>query len=129
MTTPSRLNLRERVRKVSDHPRVLIVEDNHDLVEFLTYILRHKRPGLDLSVAFTSQEIDYATSYDIALIDVMLAESEMDGLEVSHLVRVSNPDCRIVIWSAGNPLTEIGDADIGIQKPASTDEILEAMLL
>ena len=114
--------------------RVLLAEDEPNIVESLTFIL--ERSGFDVSVTTTGREaLEEAQSAtpDILILDVMLPE--MDGYEVLRRLRADNRTTALPVLM----LTAKGQredretaiacgADMFITKPFVNSELIAAVL-
>ena len=99
--------------------KVLIVDDNHDLLEFFCILM--EKNGFEIRGASSKTEIDtYLQSFnpDLIMIDVMLGNE--DGREISKNIKLSHNHIPIILLS-GNPeaLTNLSEYNIDdvIEKP------------
>tara|TARA_B100000965_G_C19335148_1_gene644848 strand:+ start:335 stop:712 length:378 start_codon:yes stop_codon:yes gene_type:complete len=113
--------------------RVLLAEDEPNIVESLTFIL--ERSGFDVSVTTTGREAleeAQSTTPDILILDVMLPE--MDGYEVLRRLRADNRTTALPVLM----LTAKGQredretaiacgADMFITKPFVNSELIAAV--
>jgi two-component system OmpR family response regulator len=119
---------------VSDTPRVLVVDDEPNIVELLHTALRFV--GYDVRAATTAtQALELAESFrpDLVVLDVMLPD--LDGFEVSHRLRGLLPDVRVVFLTARDQaadavagLTRAG-GDEYVRKPFNLDELIARLAL
>ena len=78
------------------HYKILVVDDDHDIVEILTYNL--KIEGYDVINAFNGKQAIKKTKLfkpDIILMDVMMPE--MDGIEACSIIRENNYSAESII--------------------------------
>lgn len=119
------------------NPRILVVDDERDLAELLSYNLRKR--GFDVSVALDGREALHKASQqkpDIMLLDVMLPG--LSGIEVAERLREdpSTADIPIVMLTARtSEHDELSGLSVGaddyISKPFSIEVVvarLEAVL-
>lgn len=108
--------------------RVLIVEDEPNIVVSLEFLLAHE--GYVVEVASTGpQALERATSFapDLVLLDVMLPD--LDGFEVCRMLRAGSDEVRIILLTARGREAErhkgldLG-ADLYVTKPFSTRQLL-----
>lgn len=93
---------------------VRLVEDNPDLVMLITRVLEPYVKKVELTVTdsnFTTL-LDRESWYgvDVALIDVLLGEPDLDGRDILAWLKEERPDIRRVVLSAvGNVFPELGE--------------------
>jgi len=114
-----------------DHPRVLVVDDDKDVGEFLRDAL--SRWNYDVSLAAHGREAVRLIShqiFDAALVDIWMPE--MDGLQVLDEIKQHDPALEVVMMT-GNPMVETavqalksGAYDYLI-KPLNLDELQHLM--
>jgi len=114
-----------------DHPRVLVVDDDKDVGEFLRDAL--SRWNYDVSLAVHGREAVRLIShqiFDAALVDIWMPE--MDGLQVLDEIKRHDPALEVVMMT-GNPMVETavqalksGAYDYLI-KPLNLDELQHLM--
>ena len=114
-----------------DHPRVLVVDDDKDVGEFLRDAL--SRWNYDVSLATHGREAVRLIShqiFDAALVDIWMPE--MDGLQVLDEIKRHDPALEVVMMT-GNPMVETavqalksGAYDYLI-KPLNLDELQHLM--
>ncbi len=122
-----------------DHNKqtILIVEDNHDLLEELTLIFCEE--GYDVSQAVNG--VEAITVLEVARIDLIITDihmPKMDGLELGMQARDLYPDSKIILITGGGRQLEGRERhsylDVGgklikpdglLKKPFDTDEALE----
>jgi DNA-binding response OmpR family regulator len=108
-------------------PRILLVEDDEPIAEFVSLELKHE--GYEIEVAYDGQEgLDRALNenWDIILLDIMLPE--ISGMEICRRVR-SVSDVPIVMLTAKQSIPDrVAGLDIGaddyITKPFAIEELL-----
>jgi DNA-binding NtrC family response regulator len=114
---------------VEEKRKVLIVDDDRDIVSIVSTILRGK--GWDITAAYSGQEaLEAVTSSkpDIILLDIMMPE--MNGIEVLKRIKKIDADARIIMITAfGDVESYLDSMELGayeyINKPFETDELLE----
>ena len=114
-----------------DHPRVLVVDDDKDVGEFLREAL--SRWNYEVSLAAHGREAVRLIShqiFDAALVDIWMPE--MDGLQVLDEIKRHDPALEVVMMT-GNPMVETavqalksGAYDYLI-KPLNLDELQHLM--
>lgn len=115
---------------MSAHKHILVVDDERDLTELLTYNL--KKAGYHVSVAFSGrQALESVASHvpDLILLDVMLPE--FSGTEIANRVR-TNPKTAgvpiIMVTAKGEELDQVVGLTVGaddyISKPFSMKVLL-----
>lgn len=99
---------------------VRLVEDRSDLILLLHHIL-NLRGGADLSV--TTNDFDRLFSVeswegvDVALVDIMLGDPEISGIDVLRFLKQNLPNIRRVVYSAVAHQKEFADlADVVLTK-------------
>mgnify|MGYP005673253051 FL=1 len=113
------------------HYKILVVDDDPDIVEILTYNL--KIDGYDVINAFNGKEAVKKTKLfvpDIILMDVMMPV--MNGIEACSIIREKNysPECIIIFLSArSEDFTQLAAFDAGgddyITKPVKPKILLK----
>ena len=113
------------------HYKILVVDDDSDIVEILTYNL--KIDGYDVINAFNGKEAVKKTKLfvpDIILMDVMMPV--MNGIEACSIIREKNysPECIIIFLSArSEDFTQLSAFDAGgddyITKPVKPKILLK----
>lgn len=113
------------------NPRVLIVDDNENLLRFLKLVLKNQ--GWELIVTSSGAEavsIAASRTLELALIDYMLPD--LDGLAVAKSIQSRQPSAQIILMTGGGQmsLTEktglAGTVPI-LQKPFLINELLDLM--
>ena len=109
--------------------RVLVVDDQVDVIEVLIHILR-KKPHYE--VVTTTNPIEAldrvkATRFDIVLSDVTMPE--MRGTELVGHIQVASPSTRIILMSGeGRPQVAPSVKIFGfLQKPIAADQLLKTL--
>lgn len=108
--------------------KILIVDDNHDLVEFLRILLRHH--GFTVSTAFSGRQcLDRvrAEPIDLVVLDVMMPQ--MDGLTVCRELKRLHPALPVMLLTAKDDLaTRAAAMTLGVSefltKPVNIDDFL-----
>ncbi len=114
----------------SDMPKVLVVDDDPDLVAICSLVLESE--GYSVAAARNGCEaVDKVTGdgVDIMLLDVMMPT--LDGLSVCKIIK-RNPRTRhlpIIIMSASDALGEqgLGLADAVLHKPFDIEKLLHTV--
>ena len=114
---------------VSEKRRVLIVDDDRDIVTIVSTILGGR--GWDIKAAYNGREALEAVTLskpDIILLDIMMPE--MNGIEVLKRIKKIDADARIIMITAfGDVESYLDSMELGayeyINKPFETDELLE----
>jgi DNA-binding NtrC family response regulator len=114
---------------VSEKRRVLIVDDDRDIVTIVSTILGGR--GWDIKAAYNGREALEAVTLskpDIILLDIMMPE--MNGIEVLKRIKKIDTDARIIMITAfGDVESYLDSMELGayeyINKPFETDELLE----
>jgi len=108
--------------------KILIVDDNHDLVEFIRLLLRHH--GFIVSTAFSGREClerVRAEPTDLLILDVMMPQ--MDGLTVCRELKQLCPGLPVMLLTAKDDLaTRAAAMALGVSefltKPVNVDDFL-----
>jgi len=124
MTSPSTLPTTDR----SPSKTVLIVDDNKDLVEFVTLLLSHH--GFKVRSAFNGPdclELVRTEAIDLAVLDVMMPK--MDGIQVCKELKRLAPSLPVMFLTAKDDLATRSEAmAIGVceflAKPVNIDDFL-----
>jgi pilus assembly protein CpaE len=111
--------------------RILVIDDNAEMLEMLKMILHHQGDHEVLLSAEARQGLESARTYrpDVAIIDVMMPE--MNGYEVVRRLR-ADPDTAemiiIVLTARGQPVDRKAAMDVGanyyMSKPVDAGELL-----
>src|SRR3989441_79236 len=107
-----------------DHPRVLVVDDDKDVGEFLRDAL--SRGNYDVSLAAHGREAVRLIShqiFDAALVDIWMPE--MDGLQVLDEIKRHDPALEVVMMT-GNPMV---GAAVQALKSAAYDYLIKPLNL
>ena len=117
------------VSSTTAKPMLLIVDDNADLLKFLTSVL--KALGTDIISEETGQQaIDLARQerIDLALVDYILPD--LDGLKLASRLQTDRPSLKVIIMTGGR--LSSGDEERCsrdgwslIQKPFLVEDLLE----
>ena len=107
--------------------RILLVEDNRALSDWLAKVLRQDRYVVDC--VYSGSDADAAlqtNSYDLAVLD--LALPRLDGREVLRRLRARNDNVAVLILTADNTtVSRVSGLDIGaddyLAKPFDLDEL------
>ena len=112
-------------------PRILLVDDDPGVIRALWRLLRQARPDLVVNTASSTAQALQALSehsYDIVLTDLQMPGG--GGRSVLRAFKQSSPETARIVHSSQpeSPDTSVGeDAHVILAKPASEDEILEAI--
>lgn len=115
------------IRMTVNNPKILIVEDEEDLAEFISLELTHE--GYDTEIAIDGREgLDKALAapWDLILLDIMLPG--LSGLEICRRIRAEH-DTPIVMLTARQAVPDrVAGLDAGaddyIGKPFAIEELL-----
>lgn len=107
--------------------RVLIVDDNPDMREFVAIVLDSENEVVEAS---GPTSIDWDNPCDVALVDWMMPEAPGD--EVALLIRENWPACRILLWTAIDDgayikARSLPQFDGGVRKPVSPEGLRRAV--
>lgn len=110
--------------------RVLIVEDDSGIAEFLQLELEHE--GYDILYAAdgrTALDIFEKNAPDLVLLDIMLPQ--LNGLEVLRRIRKTSNTPVIMLTAQGNTFDKVSGLDSGaddyLAKPFEIEELLARM--
>lgn len=115
--------------------KVRVVEDNADLVMYLTYALERE----DIEVVVTDRDFKRLIEADTAPglwdgIDVALLDYSMPGITgaaIAAWLQVNRPHIRRVMWTAIAAALDDPDLpmmlDVLLGKPVNMDELIEAI--
>jgi DNA-binding response OmpR family regulator len=108
--------------------RILIVEDDRKLAEFVARGLRAERFAVDVAVTGREGEsLINSYDYDLLLLDLMLPQ--MSGTELLHRVRLSHPSLPVLVLTARDAIEDKvmhfeAGADDYLTKPFDFAELL-----
>ena len=109
--------------------RVLVVDDQVEVVEILIHILRKKTPYEIVTTTDPIEALDRvkSTRFDIVLSDVTMPG--MRGPELVSHIQVASPTTRIILMSGEGPPQVPPSVKIFgfLQKPITSDELLETL--
>jgi CheY-like chemotaxis protein len=110
-------------------PIVLIVDDNAELLKFLTTVLQAL--GIEIVTAETGEQatnLSRQKRIDVALVDYLLPD--LDGLKLSSRLQIGRPSLKVIIMTGGR--LSSGDEErcsrdgwALIQKPFLVEDLLE----
>jgi len=102
-----------RVLKLGEFVRILLVEDNQALAEGLSAILRSSGYAVDAVADGASAEaVAAAETYDLVILDLNLPE--MDGLDVLRAMRArANKAAVMILTARGTPEERVRGLDLG----------------
>lgn len=120
-------------KNIWNNKTILVVEDDYSSQLLLKYGIS----DYCSNVIFTNKGddvLDIVNSYDIDMIlmDVKLKNSEMDGCELTRIIKSDNPDIKIIIQSAHALSKEVtqckkSGCDYYMSKPLNIKFLLEKM--
>lgn len=111
--------------------RILVLEDESSIREFV--VINLKRAGYSVLEASDGEEALHIFSQnpdiDIAILDVMLEGSRLDGIEVCQRMRAENPSVGIIMLTAKTQELDklsgfMSGADDYVTKPFSPSELM-----
>ncbi|GMA48744.1 putative transcriptional regulatory protein YkoG [Alicyclobacillus contaminans] len=112
---------------MSDRYRILVVEDEEDIAEFLAMEFEYE--GYAVTTALDGREglkLALEKSWDIILLDVMLPH--MSGMEVCRRIRAVSQVPIIMLTARGSVPDRVAGLDAGaddyLQKPFAIEELL-----
>lgn len=109
-------------------PRILVVDDEESLCEFLSIMLRKDRYEVDVTLSGTKAlEMISEKNYDIVITDIQMPES-VSGLELLHYINENFTNTLVILMTAFASLESAIDAvNKGafayIQKPFRIEEL------
>jgi two-component system response regulator TctD len=107
--------------------RILLVEDNRELSDWLARVLRQDRYVVDCVYAGAEADAALQTNtYDLVILDLSLPK--LDGREVLRRLRTRNDNVGVLILTADNTMvSRVNGLDIGaddyLAKPFDLDEL------
>ena len=107
--------------------RILLVEDNRELSDWLAKVLRQDRYVVDCVYAGVDADAALHTNtYDLVILDLSLPK--LDGREVLRRLRARNDNVAVLILTADNTsVSRVNGLDIGaddyLAKPFDLDEL------
>ncbi len=116
---------------MTERARVLVVDDNSDLLETFSLIL--KRRGYDVDTAadgVSALNMFKTGQYDITLMDIVMPR--MNGVEAFKKIRKINPEARVILMTAYFEDEQISNAlDEGaysaVHKPIDIDRLMKLL--
>ena len=118
--------------RVSDRPRLLVVEDDKDLCELLRRML--ERAGFDTVGAGNGREAIVQLGLEqIDLVITDIAMPEMDGVELMRVMKRDRPDLPIIALSGIEDVLEYRriaahlGARVALRKPVNKAELIGAV--
>ena len=111
--------------------RVLVIEDNADLREYLRLALESQDYQV-LTAAHGQEAIGYLNGHHVDAVVTDLFMPEMDGIEVIAAVRKKFPDVRVIAISGKPGVDYLGVArELGVaatlRKPFEVEQLLAAL--
>lgn len=108
--------------------RILLCEDERDLSDALSTILKHNNYSVD-QVYDGLEALDYleASNYDVVILDIMMPK--LDGVEVLRRLRASGSDIPVIMLTAKSQVEDkiLGldsGADDYLTKPFDSSELI-----
>lgn len=108
--------------------RILLCEDERDLSDALSAILKHNNYSVD-QVYDGLEALDYleASNYDVVILDIMMPK--LDGIEVLRRLRASGSDIPVIMLTAKSQIDDkiLGldsGADDYLTKPFDSSELV-----
>lgn len=108
--------------------RILLCEDERDLSDALSTILKHNNYSVD-QVYDGLEALDYleASNYDVVILDIMIPK--LDGVEVLRRLRASGSDIPVIMLTAKSQVEDkiLGldsGADDYLTKPFDSSELI-----
>ena len=100
--------------------RILLVEDNRELSDWLAKVLRQDRYVVDCVYAGVDADAALHTNtYDLVILDLSLPK--LDGREVLRRLRARNDNVAVLILTADNTsVSRVNGLDIGAETPPET---------
>ena len=110
--------------------KILIVEDEKQMADFISLELKHE--GYDVDICYDGEqgyENAIKTDYDIILLDIMLPK--INGMEVCRRLRTKQNTPIIMLTAKGEVTDKVNGLDIGaddyLTKPFEIEELLARM--
>lgn len=110
--------------------KILIVEDEKQMADFITLELKHE--GYEVDICYDGEqgyENAIKTNYDIILLDIMLPK--INGMEVCRKLRMKKDTPIIMLTAKGDITDKVNGLDIGaddyLTKPFEIEELLARM--
>ena len=110
--------------------KILIVEDEKQMADFITLELKHE--GYEVDICYDGEqgyENAITTNYDIILLDIMLPK--INGMEVCRKLRMKKDTPIIMLTAKGDITDKVNGLDIGaddyLTKPFEIEELLARM--
>jgi two-component system, NtrC family, response regulator len=112
--------------------RVLIIDDEYEVQNFFSYLLRNK--GLELSFASNRAEVDTCLTYEpyqLVLVDLKLPDT--NGIDILKKMKQAMPACKVVIMTGYSTVKSALEAirlgaDDYIEKPFDDINELEMLI-
>ena len=112
--------------------KILIVEDEKQMADFITLELKHE--GYEVDICYDGEkgyEKAINTNYDIILLDIMLPK--INGMEVCRRLRIKKETPIIMLTAKGDITDKVNGLDIGaddyLTKPFEIEELLARMIV
>lgn len=114
--------------------KILILDDNPDLLHSLELVLRHG--GFETAKALSGKEalaLQRTAPADVLITDILMPD--VDGMEIIDEFRKRWPQVRIIAMSGGGEMvrgdylsvaTQIG-ADVTLRKPVDPEQLLQLL--
>lgn len=110
--------------------KILIVEDERQMADFITLELKHE--GYEVDICYDGEqgyENAINKNYDIILLDIMLPK--INGMEVCRRLRIKKETPIIMLTAKGDITDKVNGLDIGaddyLTKPFEIEELLARM--
>ena len=110
--------------------KILIVEDEKQMADFINLELKHE--GYEVDICYDGEqgyENAIKTNYDIILLDVMLPK--INGMEICRRLRTKKDTPIIMLTAKGDITDKVNGLDIGaddyLTKPFEIEELLARM--
>lgn len=117
---------------MSNKPRFLVVDDEREVCNFFSYLLKNK--GYEVETANTGKEtLDRLASFkfNVALVDLKLPDN--DGLNILKIIKEKQPECEVIIITGYSTVKSAVEAiQLGafdyVEKPFADIEEMEMLL-
>ncbi|MCB0210550.1 MAG: response regulator [Anaerolineae bacterium] len=86
--------------------RILLVDDNPDILSLLTRYLAHLRPDCQLEVCHSGVEVlslDQIRPFDLVISDYIM--NHLDGLQLARTLKERQPDVKFILMSGNDRVT------------------------